>query len=128
MRAVGVLECGGPDALQVVDLPEPHADAGQIRVRVHAATVNPGDTILRARHADHALRHHPLPYIPGMELAGVLDEIGPHTVTGLAVGDHVLGWVNPTRRAGGAYAEYVCSIRPGSPGHQPARAIAKPPR
>ena len=48
MRAVGVREFGGPEALEVVDLPEPHAGAGQIRIRVHAAAVNPTDTLTRS--------------------------------------------------------------------------------
>ena len=41
MRGVGVIEFGGPEALQVVELPEVHAGPGQVRLRVHAATVNP---------------------------------------------------------------------------------------
>ena len=38
---------GGPDALEVVDLPEVHAGPGQVRVRIHAAAVNPTDTLAR---------------------------------------------------------------------------------
>ena len=44
MRGVGVVEFGGPEVLQVVDLDEVHAGPGQVRIRVHAATVNPTDT------------------------------------------------------------------------------------
>ena len=47
MRGVGVIEFGGPEALQVVDLPEVHAGPGEVRLRVHAATVNPTDTFVR---------------------------------------------------------------------------------
>lgn len=47
MKAVGVSEFGGPEALRVFEVPEPHAGPGQVRVRVHAATVNPGDRYLR---------------------------------------------------------------------------------
>ncbi|MEX2032117.1 MAG: NADP-dependent oxidoreductase, partial [Dehalococcoidia bacterium] len=43
MRGIGVIEFGGPDALQIVDLPEVHAGQGEVRIRVHAATVNPTD-------------------------------------------------------------------------------------
>ena len=47
MRAVGVMVHGGPDALEIVDLPEVHAGPGQVRVRIHAAAVNPTDTLAR---------------------------------------------------------------------------------
>ena len=43
MRAVGLFTHGGPEVLQVVELPEVHAGPGQVRIRVHAATVNPTD-------------------------------------------------------------------------------------
>ncbi len=41
MKAIGVTTCGGPEVLHVFDLPEPHAGAGEVRMRVHAASVNP---------------------------------------------------------------------------------------
>ena len=44
MRGVGVFEFGGPEVLQVTDLPEVHAGPGEVRVRVHAAAVSPTDT------------------------------------------------------------------------------------
>ncbi len=47
MRAVGVTEYGGPDVLELVEVPRPEAGLGQVRIRVHAAAVNPGDTLLR---------------------------------------------------------------------------------
>ncbi|GAA3160178.1 hypothetical protein [Nonomuraea salmonea] len=48
MQAIGLYEYGGPEVLRVLDLPEPHAGPGEVRVRVHAAAVNPSDTLLRA--------------------------------------------------------------------------------
>ena len=83
MRAVGVTEYGGPDVLELVELPRPSAGPGQIRIRVHAATVNPGDTLLRIGDLDEVLRNGPLkpPYVPGMEAAGVVDQIGPDAQT-----------------------------------------------
>ena len=47
MRAVGVVVHGGPEALQVVDVPEVHAGPDQVRIRVHAAAVNPTDLYVR---------------------------------------------------------------------------------
>ena len=105
MRAIGVTEFGGPENLQVLDLPEPHAGPGEVRIRVHAATVNPTDSGLRsgryaARHADQ-----PGPYIPGADAAGVVDEVGEGSRW--RVGDRVAAVVVPYRDAGGAYADQV---------------------
>jgi len=47
MRAVGLFTHGGPEVLQVVELPEVHAGPGQVRIHVHAATVNPTDVAAR---------------------------------------------------------------------------------
>ena len=47
MRAVGLFTHGGPEVLQVVEVPEVHAAPGQVRIRVHAATVNPTDVGVR---------------------------------------------------------------------------------
>lgn len=109
MRVVGVTQYGGPDVLKLVHVPRPTAGPGQIRLRVHAATVNPGDTLLRNGDLDALLRSGPLtpPYVPGMEAAGVVDEIGPDTVTSLNVGDLVMAIVMPIDATGGAYAEYL---------------------
>ena len=41
MKAIGVTTFGGPEVLHVVELPEPHAGAGEVRMRVHGASVNP---------------------------------------------------------------------------------------
>lgn len=109
MRAVVVTEYGGPEVLREVDIDEPHAGAGQVRIRVHAATVNPADVLLRVGDIDEALRASTLspPYRPGMEVAGILDEIGPNAGTELRIGDRVMAVLIPIEDSGGAYAEYV---------------------
>ncbi|MET0454760.1 MAG: NADP-dependent oxidoreductase [Mycobacterium sp.] len=109
MRAVGVTEYGGPDVLELVELPRPEAGPGQVRIRVHAATVNPGDTLLRTGGVDDMLRSGPLrpPYVPGMEAAGVVDQLGPGARTDLRVGDRAMVIVMPIDATGGAYAEYL---------------------
>ena len=106
MRGVGVIEFGGPEALQVVDLPEVHAGPGEVRMRVHAAAVNPTDTYVRNGDRAEALRKDPPPYIPGMDAAGVIDEIGAGVETGLAVGDAVMAMVVPSG-SHGAYRESI---------------------
>jgi NADPH2:quinone reductase len=103
VKAIGVTEFGGPDAMHVVELPDPEAGPGQVRIRVHAAAVNPTDAGLRsgARAVDV-----PPPYIPGMDVAGLVEQIGPDTSTDLQVGDHVMAIVVPRGQTGG-YAERV---------------------
>ncbi len=106
MRGVGIIEFGGPEALQLVDLPEEHAGAGQVRVRVHAATVNPTDTYLRNGSRAALLKDVPPPHVPGMDAAGVIDEVGPGTSTDLKVGDAVFAMVVPNG-SHGAYRESI---------------------
>lgn len=106
MRAVGVNDYGGPDALEVVELPEPHAGAGEVRLRVRAAAVNPTDTLARDGTRAETQRKDPPPYVPGMDAAGVVDEIGEGTDTELHVGDAAMAIVVPDG-SHGAYAEQV---------------------
>lgn len=106
MRGVGIVEFGGPEALQIVQLPEVHASHGQVRIRVHAATVNPTDTVLRSGSRASAMQSDSPPYIPGMDVAGVIDEIGGDTNTQLSIGDSVMGMVIP-EASHGAYSESV---------------------
>ncbi|WP_017974567.1 quinone oxidoreductase family protein [Actinopolyspora halophila] len=104
MRAVGVTEFGGPEELRVLDVAEPHPDVGEVRIRVHAATVNPTDTALRA--GQHRLDGLTPPYIPGMDAAGVISEVGDG-VTTRQVGDRVMAVVVPVDSRGGAYADEI---------------------
>lgn len=120
MRAVGVTEFGGPEVLGVVEIPEAHAGPGEIRLRVAAATVNPTDTMTRNGARADALTDRPPPYVPGMDAAGVVDEIGEGTETELAVGDRAMAIVVP-HHAYGAYSEHVV-VPAGSATHVPAGA------
>ncbi len=61
---------GRPGALRVVGLPSPEAGPGEVRIRVHAAAVNPTDTLLRDGSRAEALRDVPAPHVPGMDAAG----------------------------------------------------------
>jgi len=109
MRAVTFSQLGGPEVLQVLELPEPQPGPGEVRIRVAAATVNPTDISFRsgrqlttAQLAEMGVRP---PYIPGMELAGVVDAVGAGT--SWRTGDRVMAIVNPRRPGGGAQAELV---------------------
>ena len=103
MRAIGVSEFGGPDVLREFQIPERHAGPGEVRIDVRAAAVNPTDTVLRSGAYAERLRTNPPPYVPGMDVAGVLDEVGSE-VTDLAVGEHVMAIVVPDGAHGG-YSE-----------------------
>ncbi len=107
MRAIGINAFGGPDVLRVLDLAEPKAGPGEVRIRVHAAAVNPTDVLLRT--GGHAVRMVGMepPFVPGMDAAGVIDQLGPGTGDRLAVGQSVIAMVPFTGPHGGAYAEQV---------------------
>ena len=110
MRGVGVLGFGDPDVLKVVELPEVHAGQGEVRIRVHAASVNPTDLMLRNGARADALREITPPHIPGMDAAGVIDEIGPGTETDLSIGTAVMAMVIPIGNHGAYRESIVLSI------------------
>ncbi|MEV8393363.1 MULTISPECIES: NADP-dependent oxidoreductase [unclassified Streptomyces] len=120
MQAIVFEEFGGPDVLHVKEITEPHAGPGEIRVAVKAAGVNPMDYKIRHGWMEQAFAT-PLPAVPGLEIAGVVDEVGAG-VTDVAVGDDVLGW-----SATGAYAQYALAAtavpKPASLGWAEAAAI-----
>ena len=112
MRAIIQRRYGGPDELTVEDAPRPSAGPGQVVVAVRAASVN-ADVWHMVHGLPRAARlfggglRRPKHPIPGIDLAGVVDEVGPD-VTGLAVGDEVYGETVPIQwRNGGAYAEFA---------------------
>jgi len=106
MRAVGVFVHGGPEALEVVNLPEVHAGPGQVRLRVHAAAVNPTDTMARNGSRAEQQKADPPPYVPGMDAAGIVDEVGAGVTTGVQIGDAVMAMVVPQANHG-AYREQI---------------------
>ncbi len=106
MRAVGLMTHGGPEVLQIVDVPEVHAGPGQVRLRIHAAAVNPTDTMARNGARAEQQKADPPPYIPGMDAAGIVDEVGDGVTTGVQVGDAVMAMVCPTA-SHGAYREQI---------------------
>lgn len=93
MRAVVFDQFGGPEVLHLGEVPEPSAGPGQIRVRVEAVSLNAFDGKVRSGAMEAAFRT-PLPAVPGLEVAGVVDQVGADA-GGVAVGDRVTGW---TRR------------------------------
>jgi NADPH:quinone reductase-like Zn-dependent oxidoreductase len=95
VKAIRYSQFGGPEVLELVELPDPHPGPGQIRVAVRAAAVNPVDWKMR-----RGLMGGDLPQTTGREVAGVVDELG-EGVTGVAPGDRVFGFA----AGGGGAAE-----------------------
>ena len=81
---------GDPEVLHLIDLPEPHAGPGEIRVRMRAAGVQPFDCAFR-RGALQGFKAAQFPQVLGNDFAGIVDETGDG-VTTLTKGDHVLGF------------------------------------
>src|SRR5271165_369793 len=106
MRAVGLFTHGGPEVLQVVELLEVHAGPGQVRIQVHAATVNPTDVGVRNGTRAEQQKAYPPPYVPGMDASGVVDQVGSGVPDRLKVGDAVMAIVVP-KGSHGAYREQI---------------------
>lgn len=109
MRAIGLDSYGGPEVLRLVELPDPRPAHGQVRVKVKAAGINPVDVMVREGALAAMYAGLQPPFVPGMDIAGVIDEIGDEVDPGfgLAPGQSVTGLVNNHGSYGG-YSEYVC--------------------
>lgn len=123
---MGVWEYGGPEALRLVELPDPEPGAGEVLIRVRAAAVNPTDTLLRSgAHASRLVGREP-PFVPGMDAEGIIERLGPGVGGRLRVGQSVVALVVPTGAHGGAYAERIvvpeASVVPAPAGAEPAAA------
>ena len=100
MKAIRVHKFGGPEVLQLDDVPDPKAGPGQVVVRIRAAGVNPVDTYIRS--GSYAMLPT-LPYVPGNDCAGVIETVG-QGVTRFKRGDRVYV-VRTTTPMSGGYAE-----------------------
>ncbi|RSM49991.1 NADPH:quinone reductase [Actinoplanes sp. ATCC 53533] len=120
MKAILFDRFGGPEVLHEADVEVPRPGPGQVRLRVKAAGVNGLDGKIRSG-AMEAAFPTPLPAVPGREVAGVVDALG-EGVTGVTVGDEVLGWSDT-----GSYAEYALATtvapKPADLGWQRAAAL-----
>ncbi|MFF4755383.1 NADP-dependent oxidoreductase [Streptomyces sp. NPDC002514] len=89
-RAVVYETFGGPEVLELREVPEPHAGPGEVRVRVTAAGLNPMDWVIASQPEVAAQFGIGVPSGFGYDFAGVVDEVGA-SATGFAVGDRVYG-------------------------------------
>ncbi|MCB1889856.1 MAG: NADP-dependent oxidoreductase [Rhodocyclaceae bacterium] len=113
MKAIGLHQYRGPEVLHAIELPTPRPASGQVRIKVCAAGINPVDEMLRTGALATWYGDTPRPYVPGMDVAGIIDAIGPDMPpeSGMAVGQPVVGIVDNFGSVGG-YSEYVCLPAP----------------
>ena len=120
MRAITYSRYGGPDVLELTELPTPKVGPDAVLVRVRAASVNPVDWKVREGYLD-PLMDAVFPVVPGWDVAGVVERVGLDTPE-LQVGDEVYGYVRKDvvggEVAGGTFAELVAA---------PVRTLARKP-
>jgi NADPH:quinone reductase-like Zn-dependent oxidoreductase len=108
MKAAQITAYGGPEVLKVADVPRPRPQADEVLVHVHGAAINSIDWKISSGLFRHHMPPRPFPYIPGEEIAGVIEEIGPG-VKEFQVGQEVYGIVRHAHQGSG-YAEYITTI------------------
>lgn len=105
MRAATYDRFGGPEVLSVSELPVPVVGPGEVRIRVRRAAVNPVDWKVMAGGLT-GLMEHTFPIVPGWDVAGVVEAVGPDTPE-LAVGDEVMAYARKDSVHAGTFAEVV---------------------
>ncbi|MGP9681746.1 NADP-dependent oxidoreductase [Brachybacterium sp. AOP3-A1-3] len=105
MRALTYTEYGDPSVLDVTDAPMPKAAPGSVVIRVERASVNPVDWKVMSGGLD-GLIETIFPVIPGWDVAGVVEAVGPDTPE-FTPGDRVASYGRTDIIHGGTYAEFV---------------------
>lgn len=105
MKAIAIEEFGGPEKLKSMDLPEPQAGPGEVRIRVAGAGVNPVDWKIRQGRMQGRIPHA-FPLIPGWDAAGTVDQVG-EGVDSVASGDRVYAYCRKPLIQAGAYAQWI---------------------
>ena len=106
MLAIGLMKHGGPEVLEIIEVPRVKAEGDEIIVQVFCAAINPTDIL--ARNGGIAERQKPYdpPYVPGMDISGKVVEIGENVKTLIKKGDSVMAMVIPNGQHG-AYREQI---------------------
>ncbi|MFF0108973.1 NADP-dependent oxidoreductase [Streptomyces hirsutus] len=117
MKAISYARYGGPEVLELTEMPEPRVGPDAVLVKVWAAAVNPVDWKCREGYLDQILAPV-FPVVPGWDVSGVVVRPGA-AVPEFAAGDEVIGYVREDFLSRGTFAEYVAA---------PVRALARKPR
>jgi NADPH:quinone reductase len=104
MQVILMQKPGGPEVLQIADKPLPEPAAGEVRVRAEAVGISSADMLVRK--GIYAWMP-PLPAIPGNEMAGVVEALGPGA-GGVRIGQRVLVSSRELKFRGGCYAQAIC--------------------
>ncbi|OLS35733.1 alcohol dehydrogenase [Alkalihalophilus pseudofirmus] len=100
MKAIQFTTYGGPEVLKMVELDKPNPEANEVIIKIEAIGVNYADT---ARREGQYVVPTPLPFVPGAEVAGIVDEVGSDVST-VKAGDRVVTLLGSKKATG--YAEY----------------------
>ncbi|HEY8969901.1 MAG TPA: NADP-dependent oxidoreductase [Puia sp.] len=111
MKAIQIHSYGGPEVLKVEEVARPQVSSHDVLIKVYASGVNPVDWKAREGYMKHSL-----PFIPGWDVSGVVEETGP-AVKNFKKGDAV--YSRPDMKGNGSYAEYVVA-KDTEMGHKPA--------
>ena len=107
MRAIGIMRYGGPEVLEIIDVEEVNAGHEEIRIKNFASAVNPTDIVARSGMIARFRKDDPVfPSVPGMDVAGIVDQIGEAVSVDIKIGDRVMGMVIPNGNHG-AYREQL---------------------
>ena len=107
MKAIGIMRYGGPEVLEVIDVEEVNAGFEEIRIKNFASAVNPTDIVSRSGMIAKFRKDDPVfPSVPGMDVAGIVDQIGEAVTADIKIGDRVMGMVIPDGNYG-AYREQL---------------------
>ena len=107
MKAIGIMRYGGPEVLEVIDVEEVNAGFEEIRIKIFASAVNPTDIVSRSGMIAKFRKDDPVfPSVPGMDVAGIVDQIGEAVSVDIKIGDRVMGMVIPNGNHG-AYREQL---------------------
>jgi len=106
MKTVGFKKFGDPEVLEVMEFPDNEIGSEDIKIKNYASAVNPTDIVSRSGLIKHFIKDFSLPCVPGMDFAGIVEEVGENVKTGIKVGDSVMGMVMPNG-IHGAYSDQL---------------------
>jgi NADPH:quinone reductase-like Zn-dependent oxidoreductase len=103
MKTVRIHEYGNADVLHIEEIPIPQIASDELLIKIHAASVNPVDWMVREGYLKD-MHLHKLPLTLGQDFSGTVEKVGS-SVTGFKVGDNVFG--RPSLDRNGSYAEFI---------------------